>query len=732
MKTAIKNKVPKQLYPNISTRITLPFLLTILIIAVIGAFIVTRLVAGNIQERLNTQLLDSAQAASNTVVEAERQIIAVLRLMSFTEGIAQNVRDRNTAGIDVLLRSVAANHAVDDVIVFDLTGDTLYRYKAATLNAAPTSTLPQTRNWASVQRVIGGEVDEQGDKFVEVQQLEGEFTFLIAGPITDDSDKLVGGMLIGMSNRSFVRLLKEQAVASIVLLDRDGGLMGSSFRDAVSGKLAMSRDQMRDLGEQQQVDASTTLRYEIDNATYQFIYAPLQMRSAQLGWVGVALPVDFVSDRISTSRDIFFVFFMIVLGVVVVIGVTVSGSIIRPVFRILDTTRAIRAGDLSRRANLKSPDELGELSQSLDHMTTELLKRSRKINKLYAEQLEETVRRDAVLTSISDAVIVMDTQDQPILTNAAAEVLMQSVEENPEYMALFSNPLQYSQPRNATVGNRHFNVLSTPVRLPSGELLGYVVVFRDVTSLVEAERVKDEVILQLSHELRTPLTAAKGYVELVKMMGSETIPEMFLDFLGKAHNQIKTLGGMVDQVIEVNGMLANRFSIDAQMLDLTALLVEVIDTYRETIQAAQHKLIVTLPDAPIWVKGDTSRLTQVFGNIIKNAYSYTLPGGWIEIYLETDVDQQVVVRVYDSGVGIDEDEIEKVFEKLYRGRSADAGPTDTRGLGLGLYISRQIIEAHNGKIMLESEVNVGTTVAIILPWVQETTLHYDAQPNRQA
>lgn len=723
MKAPFSDRLPKQFYPNISARITLPFLLTIVVIAGIGAFIVTRLVAGNIQERLDAQLIDSTSAAQATIVEIERKTLATLRLMTFTSGVGTATEARDTAGIDRLLGSVAGNEGIDDLIVFDANGDTIYRYKRETFGGGG-STLPDTRTWPSVQRVVGGEVDNLGDKFVDVQKVGNEFTFFTAGAIRNEAGDTVGGLLIGLTSRRLVLLLKEQAVASITVLDTEGKVIDTTFRAGVNDQFILTPAQLTELAESEINKTSYTPRYIIDNVTYQFILAPLQLRSTQLGWVGLGLRVDFITERIGSSRDVFFLFFTVMLVIVIIIGVIVSRSIIRPIFSLLDTTRAIRSGDLSRRANLAMPDELGELSQSFDHMTSELLKRNSEINNLYAAQLKETVQREAVLTSISDAVIVVDMNNRPILVNTAARTLQKSVGSRADFQALFGDPSYYAQARSITVGSRHFSALSTAVRLPQGDLLGYVMVFRDVTSLVEAEQVKDEVILQLSHELRTPLTAAKGYVELVKMMGASSLPDMYVDFLDKAHIQIKTLSGMIDQVVEVNAIMANRFSIEIKQFDLTAMLETIAESLRERIEANDHTYIVAVPDFPVMIEGDVSRLTQVFQNIIVNAFSYTLPGGWIEVYLETDEDACAIVTVHDSGVGIGEDEVEKVFEKLYRGRSADAGPTDTRGMGLGLYISKQIVEAHNGTIKLDSELNVGTTVAISLPLTEKMVIPY--------
>jgi two-component system sensor histidine kinase VicK len=116
----------------------------------------------------------------------------------------------------------------------------------------------------------------------------------------------------------------------------------------------------------------------------------------------------------------------------------------------------------------------------------------------------------------------------------------------------------------------------------------------------------------------------------------------------------------------------------------------------------------------MWIEGDERRISEVIESLLRNAYSYTLEGGMVELHAEMTT-KRAIISVADSGVGIGEDEINKVFERMYRGRSADAGPTDSRGMGLGLYIARQIIEAHHGSIIIESQPDLGTIVTVGIP-----------------
>jgi signal transduction histidine kinase len=398
------------------------------------------------------------------------------------------------------------------------------------------------------------------------------------------------------------------------------------------------------------------------------------------------------------------------------------------VSKLVDTTRAIRSGDLSRRVDLRTPDELGELGRSFDHMTTQLVQRNRKINTLYLQQLEETTRRDAVLSSISDPVIVSNTTSDIFLKNQAAQKLIDQTADNAalrrKFRLLITHPEMITEPRTVELHKRFYSVLATPVHMPSGDLLGHVIVFRDITAIITAEKLKDELMMQMSHELRTPLTAARGYLDLVRLLEMGHLTEQGIEHVEGASDHLGALERLIVQVEDVSAILADRFRMDAVPCNLTDLLAGQIAIWQRLVPQRDLKLYLYAPQAEIWVRGDERRLSQFFDHLLRNAYSYTLSGGTIEVQIALKA-ESVMIYILDTGVGIAPDELPRVFERMYRGRSADAGPTNSSGLGLGLYLAQHIIEAHQGTISLDSKVGQGTIAKVELPvinvvWSKET------------
>lgn len=707
-------------------RVTLPFLLVIIVVAGIGVFIVTRLVAGSIEERFANQLVESARAASNSVVDIERQQIATLRAMAFTEGVPEALVGRDSTELDVLLRPIAVNAGVDDVIVFDQNGQgilQLFFAQSNFTNLTPPDAPPNVAEWGGVERVLSGEADPLGDKFYDLIGEPPDQILYISAPINDNAGELVGGVSVGITISDLILRVTQQALSGVAFYDEQGTLLASTFRGISETSLRMSPSQTAELLSAIQ-SAPPVQEYDFDGVSYQILYSPLQFRSQSSGILAVGLPSNFIVERSGASRDLFGVLFAALFAIVTVLGLLTARTITNPVTWLVSTTRAIRNGDLTRRVGIRTPDELGELATSFDHMTDQLVQRNAEISALYYQQLAETVQRDAVLASIGDVVIVQDTKGRTILQNPAAHNLIESISADKNLLQEFNHFRQsldhLSTARTLRFAQNYYNVLATPVVLPSGELLGYVLVFRDITAIMQAEQIKDELILQLSHELRTPLTAARGYVDLLQMMERAQLSERGLSFVGNAMESLSTLERMVNHVIDVSAIMADRFTIETSHVNLAEVLTELVERWTPTVRQRDHQLVLNLLYRRIWVEADAKRITQVFDHLIRNAYSYTLPGGRIEVVADIE-GELAAVYIIDNGVGIAVDEIEKVFERLYRGRSADAGPTDARGLGLGLYFAERIVKAHGGTLNLQSEVDFGTVVSVKLPLLQVKT-----------
>ncbi len=711
-------------YPGISARIIGPFLLVVILIAGIGVFTVTRLVAGSVQERFSNQLADSASAASNSIADIERQQLGTLRLMAFTKDVPDAILAGDIASLDLWLRPIAANATLDDVIVFNREGKCLLRLRRIDTDLGiqyDTAPLDSLKEWGGIQRVLSTNVDPLGDKFVDIIGQAANKMMYISAPVQFSDGMVAGGISVGLATTRVARRVSAQSLSAVTLYASNGEVLGSTFQ-AELALLALAPAHAAKLMDS--MDGVSPIEPRtVDGTPYQILYAPLQVRSQRIGLLAVGLPSNFIVERSGTSRDVFGAMFSVLFVSVGILGITMARSITRPIAQLVQTTRAIRDGDLSKRVELSTPDELGELGTSFDHMTDQLVQRNIEINQLYQEQLQETARRHAMLSSIGDAVIVQDLGGRVILRNPTADSLVRIIAGNSasrrEFVNLCRHPTSLAEPKTVSFADQVFSVLATPVCLESGDLLGHVIVFRDITALAEAERLKDELIQQMSHELRTPLTAARGYIDLVKMLEQTNLTDQGSIFLGSATDSLSTLERMVDQVIDVSTLISNEFTPHFAPFNLAKLLSDQVDEWTPAARERDLTISLYLSASTINVEGDEKWLRQVVDHILRNAVSFTLPGGSIQVH-GTLTKSRAIIWVVDNGVGIGPQEIDRVFDRMYRGQSADAGPTDTRGLGLGLYSSRRIVEAHYGTISLQSQLERGTTVTIELPLRQRS------------
>ncbi len=225
--------------------------------------------------------------------------------------------------------------------------------------------------------------------------------------------------------------------------------------------------------------------------------------------------------------------------------------------------------------------------------------------------------------------------------------------------------------------------------------------------LRESERMKTELVNIVSHELRTPLASVLGFTAL--LLKREFDPAARRHYLGIIDAQARRLAALLEDFLDVQRIEHQGLELAAESVDLASLLDEQAQLY--AAQSPKHRLEVALAERPLQVHGDANRLAQVVGNLLSNAIKYSPEGGVVELAAERH-DGEVRVSVRDEGLGIPSDQQERIFTKFFRG---DAGATGITGTGLGLAVSREIVEAHGGRIGFDSDPGMGSTFWVELP-----------------
>jgi signal transduction histidine kinase len=227
--------------------------------------------------------------------------------------------------------------------------------------------------------------------------------------------------------------------------------------------------------------------------------------------------------------------------------------------------------------------------------------------------------------------------------------------------------------------------------------------------LRELDRMKDEFVSLVSHELRTPLTSIRGYLELFRDSGDLTPKQR--KFLKVVDRNSQRLLELVGDLLFLAKIDAGAFEIDLDEVDLAQVVEESIEACGPMAESRKIELVASIEN-PSPLVGDRARLAQVLDNLVSNALKFTETGGRVEVTLSSD-DGHVLLEVKDTGLGIDPEEQPLLFERFFR--SSRATENAIPGTGLGLTITKAIVERHGGWITLESEEDVGTTVRVEIP-----------------
>jgi len=260
-----------------------------------------------------------------------------------------------------------------------------------------------------------------------------------------------------------------------------------------------------------------------------------------------------------------------------------------------------------------------------------------------------------------------------------------------------------------------------PVELDVAELVIegerlFVGVLRDISQRKEMERMKNEFISTVSHELRTPLTSIRGSLGLITGGTAGEIPQQAMMMVDLAAKNTERLISLVNDILDIEKIESGLMEFHFGRLDVTPLVHQVVETCHGYAEEHGITFAMTRSEDETWVRGDGDRLTQVVANLLSNAAKFSPRGGTVEISVER-LDGTVRIAVSDRGPGISEEYRPRIFERFSQGDSSD---TRTKGgTGLGLNITRAIVERHSGQISFDTELGVGTTFRVDLPLSRE-------------
>jgi two-component system, OmpR family, phosphate regulon sensor histidine kinase PhoR len=401
----------------------------------------------------------------------------------------------------------------------------------------------------------------------------------------------------------------------------------------------------------------------------------------------------------------------------------VARRTVKPLLQVTTVARRIAAGDLTARVLANRRDEFGELIRAFNEMAEA---QREKIDGLSDDHEQFSI----VLDHMADGVLITDNLGYVSLINPTAQRLLSTTEDEALTRAFASVVRHHhlielwqrcraqgrEQVEAVEIGSDLFlQVVVTPFQRFGAT--GYLIILQDLTQVRRLQTMRRDFISNLSHELRSPLASLRAVVETLRD-GAIKDPPAAERFLERAEREVDTMSQMVEELTELSQIESGQVRLRLERMCVADLAAVPLDRLRSQAERGDLKLVVDIPADLPEVLVDQERVQQVITNLLHNAIKFTPAGGEIRVSAHEDNPPagdatEVVVAVQDNGIGISRQDLPRVFERFYK---SDRARTRSRGgTGLGLAIARHIVEAHGGRIWVESKEGRGSTFFFTLP-----------------
>jgi signal transduction histidine kinase len=616
---------------SIRFKVTLPYLLLTLIVVVTGAYVVTRLVSGSLSERLSNQLVEAGRVISDTMARQEIKHLEAARLIAYTRGLAEAIQAGELDRLAALAKPVAKGSNVESLMVFDAKGqESLHLIKESNGTITDVSQRGRDSTLPIVKTILSeNNPDSLPRRELTLDTVDGRYYYFTSIPVAA-GNQVVGAVVVGTSLNTLLPFLQNTSLADVIIYDENGRAIASSY-GAAEGIFQRTisipiKDYQQILAQDNTVQGANVFA---DGRWYSLARGPFKVGGDRIAVFAVVLPRDFVVEAGSLNRNTYIGMYSMAMIAVILIGYFVARLIVNPLSKLVRTSLAIASGDLTKRTEIQSNDEIGTLANTFDQMTENLQQRTLELEK----------------------------------TNRALE---------------------------------------------------------------QMDRTKVRFIHVVAHELRTPLTLVQGYAQMIQMKSQGH--EDFTKYSSGIREGSDRMVQIIDNMLDVSRIDTNQLEMMPDEMEILPVLEKVRAFFQSACEERNISLTITgLAELPT-LCGDKDLLYKVFYHVIGNAIKYTPDGGRVTVHggMAEDARQnEIEITVQDSGIGIAPEDQEFVFEKFYQTGEVllhSSGKTKFKGggPGLGLAIARGIVNAHHGRIWLESPgydetACPGTIVFVRLP-----------------
>ena len=503
----------------------------------------------------------------------------------------------------------------------------------------------------------------------------------------------------------------------VTVITADGQVLADSQSDPQTMENHAGRPEIRQAfarGEGQSIRHSVTI-----NRDLLYFAARLPVRGASPVVLRFALPLQTVDQEMLGFRRRLWLASLVMLLVTGLASLLISRSFSSRVERLRLFSRRVAEGDFRPLDADRSGDALEALAVSMNETAARLDRTIRTLT-------EERNLSAAILASMVEGVAVVNSTEHLLFANQGfAEILeldappksgsaLVEVVRQTELLEAVREVLK-GQPRveaeivTGTLRQRFFAVTVASVR--AADTSGAVIVLHDITDLRKLERVRRDFVANVSHEFKTPLTAIQGFAETL-LAGALDDPQNRVRFLEIILEHSRRLARLTDDLLKLSKMDADRLDLEIRRISVIPFVQSCLETTHRPAAEKKLSVSVNLQESVPDIAADRRRLAEVLQNLLDNAIQYTPSGGQIVVSTSAD-EEEVTFTVSDTGIGIPQADQPRIFERFYRvdvARSREVG-----GTGLGLSIAKHLVEAHGGRIWVDSEVGHGSQFHFTVP-----------------
>lgn len=428
-----------------------------------------------------------------------------------------------------------------------------------------------------------------------------------------------------------------------------------------------------------------------------------------------------VEQSISELTLVMVVGLCILFAIAALASYRIAQSLTRPIERINQVAKKIKSLDYRARVENIKHDEIGELAHTINSMAESLQIQMTRIkqNENHLQSVLANMINGVVLMDESGKIVIMNSRAEEILGISSVNLigkhytqikqqyeLLQLIHEGFETRLLIHDEINFYYPEE-----RLLELNLVPITEGHQEYGGLLLVLQDVSAFRRLERMRSEFVANVSHELKTPIAAVKGFSETL-LAGAVKDEEIAMSFLQIIYDESERLNRLIGDILELSKIESRRTALMLTPVELTEFLKHTVQILEVSAQKKNIDIRFEMEEE-LYIEGDEDRLRQIFVNLLSNAINYTPEDGKVTIKVHEKNSDLVAISISDTGVGIPEKDLPRIFERFYRvdkARSRNSG-----GTGLGLSIVKHLIDMHKGNITVTSTVGKGSTFVIELP-----------------